>query len=281
MNIRDSLLDECPSWTTPRQWTIQQPFLDWLAIAGRQSPADAYFNISASRVTIVGAGGSGSLTALLLVAAGVRKVRIIDGDVVELSNLGRQLPYNARDVGTAKVDALARALLERDPEVAVESHNEYVSGRATARRLLAGSSIVLVTADEPIPELYQWVDSACKLNGAAYLPTCYSTFGPMFVPGRSPCYYCATRQMEDKAVLYNDFALAQGRERRGRRSVPANPAAIAAAAGVYCDEILRFISRLARPRSYGSQVRVDGDTLVSEKVTCSDYCQWCRRDELG
>jgi adenylyltransferase/sulfurtransferase len=80
--------------------------------------------LKAGRVLVVGAGGLGSPLALYLAAAGVGTIGLVDGDVVELSNLQRQIAHGSSDLGRAKVDSAAESLRRINPLVAVNTHRE-------------------------------------------------------------------------------------------------------------------------------------------------------------
>lgn len=78
--------------------------------------------LKGASVLIIGAGGLGSPTALYLAAAGVGRIGLVDDDVVELSNLQRQILHATADVGHRKIDS-ARATLEAlNPGIVVETH---------------------------------------------------------------------------------------------------------------------------------------------------------------
>ncbi len=79
--------------------------------------------LRAARVLIVGAGGLGSPLALYLAAAGVGKIGLVDGDVLELSNLQRQIAHETSRVGTSKVASAAAAMRRINPLVEVCEHN--------------------------------------------------------------------------------------------------------------------------------------------------------------
>jgi molybdopterin-synthase adenylyltransferase len=102
--------------------------------------------LKASTVAIVGVGGLGAPAALYLVAAGVGALRLIDDDVVTLSNLQRQTLYRSEDVGARKTDVAARALGALNPHVAIEARAEHLT-EANAQALLAGADIVLDGTD--------------------------------------------------------------------------------------------------------------------------------------
>lgn len=75
-----------------------------------------------ARVLVVGAGGLGSATVPALAAAGVGTIGVIDTDVVELSNLHRQLAHGVSDIGRSKLDSIADAVSAIDPEILVNRH---------------------------------------------------------------------------------------------------------------------------------------------------------------
>ena len=81
-------------------------------------------NICAASVLIVGAGGLGCPVAMYLAAAGVGRITLLDHDVVELTNLQRQIAHDCATVGLAKVDSLARTLARLAPECEVVALNQ-------------------------------------------------------------------------------------------------------------------------------------------------------------
>ncbi|KQY99233.1 thiamine biosynthesis protein ThiF [Microbacterium sp. Root53] len=102
--------------------------------------------LAAAHVAIVGAGGLGSPAVLALAAAGVGTLTVIDDDVVETSNLQRQLLHRMADVGRPKVDSAARAAADLAPEGRVRSVRERLTPE-NAARLLAGAHVVLDGSD--------------------------------------------------------------------------------------------------------------------------------------
>lgn len=101
----------------------------------------------ASRVLLIGAGGLGTPCALYLAAAGIGELTICDPDHVELSNLQRQIAYSGTDIGSAKVDALARRLSSLNPDVRVRRVRERVGGRDLID-LVERSDIVIDATDQ-------------------------------------------------------------------------------------------------------------------------------------
>src|SRR6478752_9100626 len=94
--------------------------------------------LAAARVAVVGAGGLGSPVVLALAAAGVGELIVIDDDVVESSNLQRQIMHRLSDVGVAKVDSAVRAARDLAPETVVRGVRERLDA-GNAARLLSGA----------------------------------------------------------------------------------------------------------------------------------------------
>ena len=141
-------------------------------------------------VLVVGAGGLGSPALLYLAAAGVGRIGIVDDDVVDRSNLQRQVAHRDRDVGTAKAVSAARAVRERNPDVTVETHELRLHG-GNARELLRGYDVVLDGADN--------FETRYLVNDAAFLERVPVVHGSVhrfegqvtvFAPGEGPCYRC-------------------------------------------------------------------------------------------
>jgi adenylyltransferase/sulfurtransferase len=146
--------------------------------------------LKAARVLCVGAGGLGSPLALYLAAAGVGTLGLVDFDVVDLSNIQRQVLYSTRDVGRPKLEAAAERLAALNPEIRVVPH---------ALRLASDNVMDLVrqydiVADgtDNFPTRYL-VNDACVLAGK---PNVYASIFrfegqvSVFDARRGPCYRC-------------------------------------------------------------------------------------------
>ena len=102
--------------------------------------------LKAAAVAIVGVGGLGAPAALYLAAAGVGRLRLIDDDVVSLSNLQRQILYRSDEVGAPKVERARDALTALNPNVEIEIRAARLDD-ANATELLAGTDLVLDGSD--------------------------------------------------------------------------------------------------------------------------------------
>jgi sulfur-carrier protein adenylyltransferase/sulfurtransferase len=143
-----------------------------------------------ARVVCIGAGGLGSPASLYLAAAGVGTLGIVDFDVVDFSNLQRQILYSSNDVGRRKVEAAAGRLTSLNPEVRVVTHETPLSS-ANALDILRDYDVVVDGADN-FPTRYL-VNDACVLLGK---PNAYGSIfrfdgqASVFATKGGPCYRC-------------------------------------------------------------------------------------------
>ena len=151
---------------------------------------DGQRRLKAARVLIVGAGGLGAPTALYLAAAGVGTIGLVDNDMVDVTNLQRQLLYGTRDVGRAKLDAARDRLHDLNPHVHVETHSAWLSS-ANALELIARYDIVIDGTDNFATRYL--VNDACVLldkpnvHGAIFQ---FDGQASVFATTDGPCYRC-------------------------------------------------------------------------------------------
>src|SRR5215213_8129722 len=143
-----------------------------------------------SRVLVVGAGGLGSPVALYLAAAGVGTLGIADFDVVDVTNLQRQVIHGTGDVGRPKLDSARDRIGEINPHVAVEPHPVRLTS-ANALEIVREYDVVVDGTDN-FPTRYL-LNDACVLAGK---PNVYGSIlrwegqASVFWAGRGPCYRC-------------------------------------------------------------------------------------------
>jgi molybdopterin-synthase adenylyltransferase len=148
----------------------------------------------AARVTIIGAGGLGCPAAQVLAAAGVGTIRIIDGDLVELSNLPRQFLHHTKDVGRYKVDSIREKIEAMNPDVTVEAVRMFADQNNIAE-LLAGSDYVIEACDGQAAKFL--VNDACiHLDIPFTIAGVVQFYGQILsvIPGRTRCLRCLFRE---------------------------------------------------------------------------------------
>jgi len=146
--------------------------------------------LKAAKVLMIGAGGLGSPLGLYLAAAGVGKIGIVDFDVVDLTNLQRQVLHSTQDVGRSKLDSARETLNSINPNVEIETYAERLSSE-NALRLFADYDVIVDGTDN-FPTRYL-VNDACVLLGK---PNVYGSIlrfdgqVSVFDAKRGPCYRC-------------------------------------------------------------------------------------------
>jgi molybdopterin/thiamine biosynthesis adenylyltransferase/rhodanese-related sulfurtransferase len=143
-----------------------------------------------SRVLLLGAGGLGSPAALYLAAAGVGTVGIVDSDVVDLSNLQRQVIHSMRTLGLAKTASAAATIQGLNPDVAVRQIQERFT-RDNAFSILDGWELALDCGDN-FPTRYLLNDAAVAKGVPVIHGSVHRFEGQVttFWPRRGPCYRC-------------------------------------------------------------------------------------------
>ncbi len=143
-----------------------------------------------SKVLLIGAGGLGSPTAVYLAAAGVGTLGIIDDDVVDLSNLQRQILHRTPDVGRPKVESARDTIQEMNPDVTVVPYAERLTVDNIER--IIKDYDVIVDGSDNFATRYL-VNDACYLAGKPNVHGSIFQFEGMvtvLAPGRGPCYRC-------------------------------------------------------------------------------------------
>ena len=155
---------------------------------------DGQKRLEASRVLLVGAGGLGSPSAFYLAAAGVGTLRLADDDVVDRSNLQRQILHTEARIGTPKVESAAVALSALNPRTRIEAIRERVTSD-NVESLLDGVDVVVDGADN-FPARYLLNDACVKLGKPLVYGAVHRFEGQASVfdagrhRGSAPCYRC-------------------------------------------------------------------------------------------
>ncbi|TYT23901.1 molybdopterin-synthase adenylyltransferase MoeB [Luteimonas viscosa] len=150
--------------------------------------------LEAASVVVVGAGGLGSPAAFYLAAAGVGHLRLVDDDVVDRSNLQRQILHVDADTGVPKVESAHTRLSALNPRVAIDPVAERLDS-ANVERLIADADVVIDGGDN-FPVRYLLNDACVHLGKPLVYGAVHRFEGQVGVfdagrqRGRAPCYRC-------------------------------------------------------------------------------------------
>lgn len=151
---------------------------------------DGQRKLKQAKVTIAGAGGLGSVSAAYLTVAGVGRIRIVDDDAVELSNLNRQILHWEKDIGKKKAVSFEEKLLQMNSEVELTALNQRIDADNVAE--IVGDSDVIVDAMDNFQTRYLLNKVALQKNIPFFHGGVYGFEGQVttIVPGKTACLRC-------------------------------------------------------------------------------------------
>ena len=171
----------------------RQVMLEEIGYQGQQKLRDA-------KVCVVGVGGLGNPITTRLVAMGIGTIRIVDRDVIELSNLHRQTMFDDSDVGEIKVEVAAKKLQKLNPNVKIEafpiSVNDY-----TAIEVIEGCDVVIDALDS-VNARYS-LNKACVTKKIPFVTgAAVGVSGQVFtiLPKQSACYHCMFPALDEDSM---------------------------------------------------------------------------------
>ncbi len=152
--------------------------------------AEGQARLLASKALLIGAGGLGSPAALYLAAAGVGTIGIVDFDVVDVSNLQRQIVHTTDRVGERKVESARQSITALNPDINVIAHEEMLVAD-NVERIIAGYDVILDGTDT-FETRYILNDAAVAAGIPVVHASVFRFEGQLttFVPFEGPCYRC-------------------------------------------------------------------------------------------
>jgi len=151
---------------------------------------DGQLKLKNAKVALIGTGGLGAPLGMYLAAAGVGRIGLVDADVVDFTNLQRQVIHGTKDVGRKKLDSAAETMLDINPFVEIDRHEAFLSSE-NALQILKDYDLVVDGTDN-FPTRYL-VNDACVLLGK---PNVYGSIfrfegqSTVFAYPGGPCYRC-------------------------------------------------------------------------------------------
>ena len=151
------------------------------------------------KVLVIGTGGLGAPAAMYLAAAGVGTIGLVDFDVVDLSNLQRQIIHQTKDVGKAKVQSGQETIAAMNPDVEVHTYNEMV----TSKNIRDKDYDFIIDGTDNFPAKFL-INDACVFEKKPFSHAGIIRFqGQLmtYVPGKGPCYRCVFPTMPPKDAV--------------------------------------------------------------------------------
>jgi adenylyltransferase/sulfurtransferase len=219
--------------------------------------------LKGARVLVAGVGGLGCQLSIQLASMGVGYIRLVDRDVVEMSNLQRQHLYDFDVVGYPKVEAAENRLRKVNPFIKIEAIPASVNNR-TAPTLVEGVDLVLDGLDRLTPRLA--LNRACVKHGIPYIYGAVITHVgnvSTIIPGETPCLECWQGGIDEANVPTC-------------ATVGVTPSAISIIASIQVSEAVRIILG-KKPNLAGKLLFFDLDELSLEKINLAkaETCKVC------
>jgi molybdopterin/thiamine biosynthesis adenylyltransferase len=175
------------------RYSRSQALSSWMDLIPRRTSWDVQLLLRQARVVVVGLGGVGGAAAVALTMSGVGYLHCVEPDVVELSNLNRQILFTEGDLGRPKVDAAVDRLRAHNSDVTVTGEQLAIGGPGMLQLLAAACDVLVLAADQP-SEIRSWTNRVCHTTGTAWVHGGYH--GPqvgvgLYRAGAGPCYDCA------------------------------------------------------------------------------------------
>jgi adenylyltransferase/sulfurtransferase len=219
--------------------------------------------IRKAKICIVGVGGIGNPVVTQLTAMGIGKIKIVDRDVIEISNLHRQHIFTEKDVGRVKVEAARDRLEQINPSVEIEALPISVT-TFTAQKIIEGYDIV-VDALDSIDARYALNDACIKLNIPLIYAGALGMLGSVctIIPNESACLRCMF-----PALAEDDMPTCS--------TEGVHPSILYLVAGVQVSEVVKIITG-EKPTLVNKLLYIDLNELTFDKIQMFRYdeCPSC------
>ncbi|KAF0994149.1 ThiF family adenylyltransferase [Geobacillus sp. TFV-3] len=218
-------------------------------------------------VAIIGVGGYGTALAMLLAGAGIGHLILVDGDVVEESNLSRQLLYRKEHIGLPKVQAAKRELLSINPYIKVETINKFIKKESDLDMLSGVKCIAGISG--PPTRLGSIVSKWALRNKIPHLMAKPALIGPLCIPGQTPCYDCITIQFgTDKNITEQIVSNLSWMSQLHPAWAPHN----FICAAISADQILKYFCKIQEVEVLDSIIAINYSDFSTTQLIIGENC---------
>lgn len=237
---------------SPR-YSRNETFFEWMDMSSNVNPYNYQEKLFKSKVVVLGVGGIGCAVAEHLVRAGIKKIKLVDFDVIEESNLTRQTTYFEDDIGKSKLDVCKKYLLKIDSKIHVETIKQKISNYEDLEKIINKEDSLIINSMDKPAKLDNWVDSVSnKYNVPVVFGSYAATATNVYpkVPKLSIDYgdFLGEEQITEDCIIDNTFPM-------GTLS-----SVTAVAAGFVSYTAIMMLTGLRTPKE-GVQMDFDGWTI--------------------
>jgi len=225
-----------------------------------------------SKVGLLGLGGVGSQVAFSLMGLGVRDLKVVDFDKVELSNLNRQILYTEADIGKKKVGLALRRLHDYYPGASVTGVERMLTSPADIEEVIGDRDFVFCAVDRPKMHIVRWVNDACVRAHVPFVGGGIETQRSllyMIIPGVTGCMACwqrANASDERTLAVREQMALLHTTESGIGPDLAAFGPMVSALTTLMVTEFVRFVTRICEPIAAGRLVEMQFNDLVTRQA---------------
>ncbi|MBS9783625.1 MAG: ThiF family adenylyltransferase [Pasteurella sp.] len=242
------------------------------------NPNTIQSNLEQSSITIIGCGGIGNHVSAILATSGINNITLVDPDVIELSNLTRQILFKESDIGKLKVEVLKDELLKRNSLLNIKCIVTEITSPNDISKL-DDSDLYIISADSP-SSLMDWANEACVQKQQAYINIGYindiSLVGPFYIPNKTACFNCKRYVPDDiqneilsseMQIINNDF--------KATSFAPVNNISSAMASA----DIIRYLGGFGDVLSKNKRIGIHTGSLKIEtqEYSINENCLICQK----
>lgn len=239
----------------------------------------------ASRVLVLGLGAGGSHIVSHLASMGVKKIRAVDYDRVELTNLNRQILYGETDVGSLKTEAGLRKIADYNSTLELEFVERKIVSQDDVRDLCDGMDLIVCAIDEP-PFVAQLIVNTVAVERG--IPCVFGmsqiTAGRFFtvLPGQSGCMGCLVVHYSLNDPAFSDQFIAFQELEFKNPTLSFSPD-VARLCGMIASEVARVLTGFLPPMGVGKQIELNFEDNSTKALTewhrYPDACPICGKGE--
>ncbi|MFY9578367.1 MAG: TOMM precursor leader peptide-binding protein [Gaiellaceae bacterium] len=243
------------------------------------APAELQRRLLDATVAVLGCGGLGTWALGGLACAGIGTFVLVDDDLVEPSNLNRQVLYGDADIGRPKVECAGEWVRRFAPRTNVTTLRQRIRSVDDVVPLARAADVLVLLADWPPYELERWTNAACVAAGTPYISCGQATpivkIGPMYVPGRSACFACEETQLRAQAPLYDDVVAM--RQRTSASAMTLGPSAGVVGTMLSLEVMHTLLGRPAATEGHALLLDIQTFKTWWEPIARDPACPICSR----
>lgn len=244
-----------------------------------KQPFDVQTNLESKHVTIIGCGGVGNMVSHILATSGVGNLLLVDDDIIELSNLTRQVMFSESHLGENKTKVLKMQLSEKNSLINIDTLNSKITNKKDLEKLSIETDVIVLSADYP-KEIVLWVNTFCIEKSIPFINCGYmndiAVIGPFVNPGKTSCYECNDFSLTDSS----DHLIASRENKINKNFKIASFATVNHISSSLCaNDVIRHLGGYGKPLSENKRLGVCTNHFKTIEVELSQNkdCPCCSK----